>query len=263
MFLGSVIEQCLFQTSQVHNLEVLLHLAVAEVSTLQPLQVSFNNDELSMSYRNLALSYRGSERQAPSTLQLALRFSRAVEIHQQNQTHPASWSLEERLRDIVDKFHVTSGVTAKHRIDDEKMKALINIISGTHEGARKIIQQHLNHAKWKESAFSSEQFRSQRWILGSAPKMQACPLKKALTVSEESQSLHLQLVVCAFVEAGRKLRASARPRVRLSQEMFDKYADFACVFATVLQEARLLTTWKREKEHEVLKLFFQKRLCMK
>lgn len=222
--------------------------------------MSFNTDELSMSFRNLALSYRGSERQAPSTLQLALRFSRAVEIHQQNGTHPSGWTLEERLRDVVDRFHLASGVTAKHRIDEEKMRALLNLISGTHEGARKVIALHLNHAKWKESAFSAEQFKSVRWILGSSPKMAGCEMKKCLTVTEEAQTMHLQLVVQTFIEAGRKVRPSSRTRLRLSQEMFDKYCDYACMFASVLQEARLLTTWTQEKEAEIKKLFLQRYL---
>ena len=43
---------------------------------------------------------------------------------------------------------------------------------------------HLNFHKWKECAFSVEQFRSPRWLLGSKPK--GCPeeLTKILTVSQ-------------------------------------------------------------------------------
>ena len=83
-------------------------------------------------------------------------------------------------------------------------------------------------------------------------------MKKSLTVTVESQVLHLELVVQSFVDAGRKLRSSARAKMRLSQEQFDRYCDFACVYASVLAEARQLSSWTNEKELAVRKLFFQK-----
>lgn len=215
-------------------------------------------DEVSMSFRNMALSYRGSERQPPNNLQLALRFSKAMEIHQQDGTHPKGWNLDERLRSVVDAFHLSAGLTAKHRVDDEKYKAVYNLISGTHAGSRQVIAMHLNRAKWRESAFSAEQFKTTRWILGSGPKMDSCALKKALTVGEESQMMHLQLVVHVFTEAGRKLRPSARSRMRPSPDLFEKLCDYACVFQAVLQEARTITSFNQEKEDEIMKLFFQR-----
>ena len=72
--------------------------------------------------------------------------------------------------------------------------------------------------------------------------------------------MHLKLVAYTFNEAGRRLRPSARPRLRLSSEVFDAYADFACLYAAALQEARLLSTWTPEKEEAVMKSFFQKQL---
>ena len=77
-------------------------------------------------------------------------------------------------------------------------------------------------------------------------------------VSAESQVMHLKLVAYTYTEAGRRLRASARPRNRLSSEVFDAYADFACLYAAALSEARLLSTWNPEKEEAVMKAFFQK-----
>ena len=70
--------------------------------------------------------------------------------------------------------------------------------------------------------------------------------------------MHLQLVVHSYVEAGRRLRPAARPRMRLSSTQFENYADFACMYATALADARLLSTWTPEKEALVMKAFFQK-----
>ena len=226
--------------------------------SLDASEVTLNPDEMWRTFRNLSLSYRGSERQAPNNLQLALRFSRALEIHQQQGTHPSSWGLEDRLKAVCKDFHENCGLTQKHRIDDDKFKSLVNLISGTTCATRAVIAEHLNHAKWKECAFSSEQFRSSRWTIGTAPKLQQCPMKKALTVTEESQRMHLQLVVSHFLESGRRLRPSARARMRLSQESFDRFSDFACVYAATLVEARQLTTFTPEKEAEIMKFFFQR-----
>jgi hypothetical protein len=126
--------------------------------------------------------------------------------------------------------------------------------------AREVLRQHLDRHKWKEAAFNTEQLRSQRWLLGSQPRASQCPgdLRKALCVSAESQVMHLKLVAYTFSEAGRRLRPSARPRLRLSAEIFDAYADFACLYASALSEARLLSTWNPEKEEAVMKAFYQK-----
>eukprot|EP00435_Cladocopium_sp_Y103_P029455 s2934_g7.t1 len=221
--------------------------------------VALDVGEVAMSYRNLQLSYQGSERQAPNNLQLALRFSRVIEVHHLDGTHPAHWSAEERLRDVVSKFHVSAGLTARHRIDDDKFRSLLNLIQGSCPEARQVLSAHLDRHKWKESAFSTEQFRSTRWVLGTSPKIPACPMKKALTVGAESQALHLQLVVKSYSEACRKLRPSARSKMRLSQEQFDRFCDFSCVYTAVLQEARQLSSFTAEKEAEVRKSYFQKK----
>ena len=220
--------------------------------------MTLDADELSRTFRNLSLSYRGSERQPPNNLQLALRFSRAIELHQESGKHPQGWCLEERLAAVVTDFHDCSGLTAKHRIDPDRQKSIFNLISGTCPKAREVLAQHLDRHKWRDSAFSSEQMRSSRWVLGTSPKMQACPMKKALSVTEEAQCLHLRLVVHVFTEAGRRVRPTSRSRLRLSQEQFDKYCDFACIFAAALAEARQLTTFTPEKEAQIMKCFFQK-----
>ena len=93
--------------------------------------MSFNMDMEARSYRNLTLSYRGSERQSPNCLQLALRFSRIMEQRAQQGLVLASASTEERLREVVASFHNAPGLAAKHRLDDEKHRSVLNMICGT------------------------------------------------------------------------------------------------------------------------------------
>ena len=129
-----------------------------------------------------------------------------------------------------------------------------------HQETRSIIRAHVDHNKWQLRAFSTEQLRSQRWMINASPKSASCPqeLKKALSVNEEAQVLHLKLTVQCFQESGRRLRPTARPRVRWSPQAFEAHCDFACIYASVLREGRLLASWTQEKEDAVLKAFYQK-----
>ncbi|CAK9038785.1 Sodium/hydrogen exchanger 3, partial [Durusdinium trenchii] len=175
--------------------------------------MTYNMDSTARSFRNLTLSFRGSERQAPNALQLALRFSKIMETRQAEGKHHQSMTVDERLRDVVEDFHSCAGLQSKHKLDEDRLKAVGNIISGT---------------------------------------------SVVLAVTQESQILHLKLCVANFAENGRRLRASAWPRVRWSPASFDAHCDFACVFASVLREGRLLASWTPEKEETVIKAFFQK-----
>ena len=94
-------------------------------------KMNLNMDYAAKSYRNLSLSYRGSERQAPNCLQLALRFSRIMESHDGAGRHPPGTTTEDRVRAVIADFHACPDLTAKHRLDEEKTKSVINMISGT------------------------------------------------------------------------------------------------------------------------------------
>ena len=93
--------------------------------------MSFGMDMASRSFRNLTLSFRGSERQSPNCLQLALRFSRIMEQRAKEGAHLTTASTEERLRDVIYEFHHSPGLAAKHRLDDEKHRSVYNMIAGT------------------------------------------------------------------------------------------------------------------------------------
>lgn len=98
-------------------------------------QVAFNMRAADRSFRNITLSFRGSERQAPSSLQLALRFSKILEQYEQEGRHHAQMTVDQRLQDAVDEFNQTPGLQAKHRIEDDRFKAVSNLLSGTCEVA--------------------------------------------------------------------------------------------------------------------------------
>ena len=119
---------------------------------------------------------------------------------------------------------------------------------------------HLNFHKWKECAFSVEQFRSPRWLLGAKPK--GCPeeLTKILTVTKLSQPMHIRVLIHSFTTAGKKLRASAKAKMRLSVDEFNRLADFTCVYAAVLEKARQLSDWTADKEQAVMKCFMSRLL---
>ena len=97
---------------------------------------------------------------------------------------------------------------------------------------------HLQFCKWRDSAFSAEQFKSTRWLLNARPKQVPESLKDVLTVTPMAQVMLLELHVHSFLQASRRLKVSQRARVRASADDFEKLADFACIFASIRQKAK-------------------------
>ena len=79
------------------------------------------------SFRNLSLSFRGSERQPPSVLQMALRFSKVMD----RGSASMSGNTETRLKKVVATFNQSKGLNPKHMLDTEKERTILNLIVGT------------------------------------------------------------------------------------------------------------------------------------
>lgn len=86
-------------------------------------KVEFGLDAAARSFRNLVVSYRSAERQAPNCLQLALRFSRLMELAETEGRHLSSMTTEERLRAIIADFHESPGLSNKNFLDEDKSAA--------------------------------------------------------------------------------------------------------------------------------------------
>ena len=97
----------------------------------QPTEMQFGMDPTERSFRNLVVSYRSAERQAPNCLQLALRFSRLMEVAEAEGRHSKTWTTEERLRSIISDFHGCQGLANKNHLDEDKTKSILNLISGS------------------------------------------------------------------------------------------------------------------------------------
>ena len=104
------------------------------------------------------------------------------------------------------------------------------------------MSQHLQFVKWKESAFSTEQLKGVRWLLGARPKNIPEALHEALTVTPTAQKMLMDLHVKRFGQATRRVKASARRFARSSPEDFEKLVDYACVFAYLRQSAKQATS---------------------
>ena len=79
------------------------------------------------SFRNISLSFRGAERQAPNCLQMALRFSKIMERH----SSEGSGNTESRLRKVILDFNKSPGLHVKHQLEGEKERAILNLIIGS------------------------------------------------------------------------------------------------------------------------------------
>ena len=83
--------------------------------------------EINQHFRSMSLSFRGAERQPPTLLQMALRFSRVMEL----QETTVSGNTETRLKAAIDSFNACGSLNVRHQLDDDKRKSLLNLLVGT------------------------------------------------------------------------------------------------------------------------------------
>eukprot|EP00435_Cladocopium_sp_Y103_P067726 s236_g30.t1 len=142
----------------------------------------------------MLLSFRGSERQPPNALQMALRFSIAMQERAASGCHAASMSAEDRLRAVTKEFNETPGMLVKRQVDQVKFDGIYNLITGTSRESRDQIAAHLHVNKWHFSALNVELLKRNRWLLGAVPKGISDEFKRIMVVTPESQSFFLELI---------------------------------------------------------------------
>lgn len=218
-------------------------------------KVRLNVDAVACSFLNMVLSLRGSERQAPNILQMALRFSAIMEIRANEGVHAKDLNTEQRLRKVIAEHQETPGFLQKWALDDDRVQAILNIIIGTSQQTREIIREHLNHAKWAQSCLNSELLRRPRWLLGACPKGVSDTFKKTLTVNSRAQEMFMGLVVAQFYEKTRKVRATQRAKMRLKPAEWDSYITYASVFEAAMTEAKALNAAREDCQEQLQKAF--------
>ena len=83
--------------------------------------------EINQHFRSMSLSFRGAERQPPTILQMALRFSRIMDLQESTVTG----NTEVRLKAAIDSFNNSAHLNVRHQLDDDKRRSLLNILVGT------------------------------------------------------------------------------------------------------------------------------------
>ena len=187
-------------------------------------------------FKNIQLSYRGSERQAPSALTLALMLSRVMGEYAKNGKHDHAMTTEQRLKSVICALHACDGFLSRWQLDDDKQKAVLHLVVGTSPGSRSIIQSHLNYYRWKDSAFTSDLLKSSRWLVNATSKMAKEPFKQLLVVTSEIQELFLRGHIHQYVEATRRVKASARAKHRPSVQEWDRAVSYTCIIWAVKKE---------------------------
>lgn len=187
-------------------------------------------------YKNIQLSYRGSERQPPSVSQLALHFSKVMSEHAESGKHDPSWTTTQRLKAAIHGFHQSEGTLSKWQIDDDKEKSITNLLVGSTPAARKVIADHLNYVRWKESAFTSDLLKSTRWMLHATWKSAKEPFKRLLVVDEEIQVAFLENHVAHYSKATRRVKASAKPKCRPTVQEWDSLVSYTAIMVAVKRE---------------------------
>ena len=120
------------------------------------------------------------------------------------------------------------------------------------------MSQHLTFTKWKDSAFSTEQLRTTRWLLGARPKNIPDGYHELLTVTPMAQEMLMDLHVKSFLRATRRVKSAARSRARLCADDFDRLVDFACVFAHIRKCAMRVVSKSRDVDSKLMAAFLAK-----
>ena len=115
----------------------------------------------------------------------------------------------------------------------------------------------LSFVKWKDCAFATEHFKSLRWLIGARPKNVPDSFAEVLTVGPIAQTMLMELHIQGFMEATRRVKASARARLRCTVEDFEKLVDYACVFAALRAAAKTASSDKSVDE-KLLRAFMAK-----
>ena len=190
-------------------------------------------------FKNLQLSMRGAERQAPSILSLALFFSSVMKTLAETGKHGASMTTEQRLASVIQQFHATDGMISRWHVDEDKHRAVLNLLVGTSVAARQLIQGHLNYNKWKESCLTGELLRGTRWLLNACLKGAQGSWKSMLTVTATIQENFLRKQFHHFGQATRKVKVTARAKLRPSTQEWDSLVNYACIMEALKQEVIL------------------------
>lgn len=214
-------------------------------------KILINKTTVECCFTNLQLSFRGAERQAPHVLSLALMFSKVMQASAEDGSHPSSWGTEERLKAVINAFNSKDGVLAKWAVDEEKEKAILNILVGTTPTTRQLISTHLSYHKWKESSFTSELLKSSRWLLGAMPKNCKPPFKQLLAVSPSGQENFIRNHIAKYLHDTRKVRASTKPKFRPSVQEWDKVVNYTQVMEGVKAEVKEFFKEDPQKATEV------------
>ena len=218
---------------------------------LLPMCLSVDKTPTSMSLMNITLSYRGAERQAPSVLSLALRFSSIMSAKSAEGLHDKGMNTEQRLRAVVEELHSSEGFLSRWHLDNDKFRAINNILVGTSPEARTLIQSHLNVHKWQFCSFTAELLRSCRWLIGASPSKAGSNLKPILTMTHESQIWFLENHIRTFVHDTRRVKQGSRAKCRPSVEAWDRAADYACIMSEVYKQAKELYAEDAKKSEAV------------
>ena len=123
-----------------------------------------------------------------------------------------------------------------HSFEMEQLQIFLVVFP---EDARALMSTHLAFTKWKECCFSTDQLKTTRWLLGARPKNAGQAMAEYLTVTPLSQTMLMELHIKLFNESARKVKPSARNRIRASCEDFEKLVDYACMFAALRNAAKL------------------------
>lgn len=171
-----------------------------------PTNLSEVADKASLNAEHMLLSCRGSERQRPSILKLALRFEDSMDAKRQDPAVPAM-PAERLLETLISEYNNHKSVAGikKWQISEASQVAMKAIIFGTTVEVRELMRSHLNFNKWEHCCFTTDLLRCRRLFLNNKPSTGVPMWDLLLVVTPVSQKLLMMRMLTDFGRKAKKV----------------------------------------------------------
>lgn len=182
-----------------------------------PANLTEITDRATLNAEHLLLSYRGSERQRPSVLKLALRFDDSMNAKRNDPEVPVQ-SSDRLLEQLISDYNNHKSVAGikKWQIGESTQGAMRAIMFGTTAEVRELMRTHLNFNKWEHSAFTTELLKCRRLFLNNKPSSGVELWDRLLTVSPLSQKLLMLRMLSDFNKKAKKVSHHLKREVPIS-----------------------------------------------
>ncbi|CAK9066939.1 unnamed protein product [Durusdinium trenchii] len=202
-----------------------------------PCSISAPGNHESNTFEAIQLSAQGGERQRKDVMKLAATFEKLIAERRKEEKY-RDVSVADILGELVKDYNSYKANAALKRwqLTPDQQSAISGVINGMSAEARQLVRQHLDFNKYDESGYNESLLRSKRHQLHEVPKGIPPSWIDRLTVTHDSQTLHFKRYNQWWASNAKRVKKSARARLRWGEEQWGKSVDQCCLVVWAIRE---------------------------